>query len=145
MDYVNSSIPEISNEISTGDTNYNNAVKDMNNKQYDNAINELNTAKSAFSNANSLLNDIKKESSINNDNIYSSYIESASNEVIYKENASSNLLIAVNAFKNNNIQTGNSYIYNAGNDMSQALFYQQQRNQIVESNPNKFNNNTIIL
>ncbi|WP_052334652.1 hypothetical protein [Methanobrevibacter wolinii] len=145
MDYVNSSIPEISNKISTGDINYNNAVKDMNNKQYDNALNELNTAKSAFSGASSLLNDIKKDNSINSNDVYSSYLEATSNEVNYKENASSNLLIAVNALKNNNIPTGNNYIYYAGNDMSQALIYQQERNQIVESNHDKFNNNTINI
>ena len=145
MDYVNSSIPEISNKISTGDINYNNAVKDMNNKQYDNALNELNTAKSAFSSASSLLNDIKKDNSINSNDVYSSYLEATNNEVNYKENASSNLLIAVNALKNNNIPTGNNYIYYAGNDMSQALIYQQESNQIVESNPDKFNNNTINI
>lgn len=145
MDYVNSSIPEISNKISTGDINYNNAVKDMNNKQYDNALNELNTAKSAFSSASSLLNDIKKDNSINSNDVYSSYLEATSNEVNYKENASSNLLIAVNALKNNNIPTANNYIYHAGNDMSQALIYQQERNQIVESNHDKFNNNTINI
>lgn len=144
LDYANYTILDLNNKISSGDEAYNQAVQDVNEKKFDDGINELNNAKTSFSDAKDLIDKLKEDSSLNDD-VYSRYIECVDNEIMYKENASSNLELAANALKHSNINTANNYIYQAGDDMHQALTYQYQRSQIVENNPDKFENSTIQL
>ncbi len=142
MNSVNQSIEDINKEIVDGDENYNKAVIDLNNMEYDSAASELTDAAYSFQRARDILDSLSHDDFRLNNQLYSTYLNLTSQELEYKQNASTLLLNATISLKGGYVSNGNNYIYEAGYAMSEALNYQYQRANLVETNPEKFENIT---
>ena len=120
MNSLDNSMAEISDNISNGDKEYNDAVNLINNKNYDEALEKALYASYNF-------NEVHKE-----------YLATAIDEVELKQDAASNLVHAIYYFKNNDNSTGSSYGNKANSLMDEAIQYQNARNKLVNDNPNLF-------
>ncbi|WP_295722383.1 hypothetical protein [uncultured Methanobrevibacter sp.] len=143
MNGVNQSIKDLNKEIIDGDESYNKAVIDLNNENYDSAANELTNSVQSFQRARDILNRLDHDDFRLNNQIYATYLNLTSQELEYKQNASTLLLNATIALKGGYVSSGNDYIYKAGYAMSDALNYQYQRANLVKDNPEKFENTTL--
>lgn len=143
MNSVNQSIKDLNKEIVNGDENYNKAVIDLNNENYDTAADELTKSAQSFQNARDILNRLDREEFRLNNQIYATYLNLTSQELENKQNASTLLLNATIALKGGYVSSGNDYIYKAGYAMSDALNYQYQRAELVKNNPDEFENTTL--
>ena len=119
MNSLDNSMAEISDNISNGDKEYNDAVNLINNKNYRD------------------LSDIQN-GSYNFNEVHKEYLATAIDEVELKQDAASNLVHAIYYFKNNDNSTGSSYGNKANSLMDEAIQYQNARNKLVNDNPNLF-------
>jgi len=138
MDNINDIIPKLTENIRNGNLNFNEAVNYTNNKNYVIADEKAQTALNYFTEAQNNLLEIKNYYSDINDTTYIKYIDLLREEVHLKENATSQLQIAIQNYKNGNDGTGNSYVAAANNVMKQGVVIQNQREQLVLDNPDKF-------
>ena len=143
LNNVNHSIEELNKELINGDENYNKAVIDLNNQNFDSAASEFTNAVYSFQKARDILKDLDNNNNLRlNNELYSTYFDLTSNEFENKQSASTLLLNATIALKRGDVSSGNNYIYNAGYAMSEALNYQSQRSDLVKNYPDKFENST---
>ena len=142
LNNVNHSIEELNKELINGDENYNKAVIDLNNQNFDTAASEFTNAVYSFQKARDILKDLDNNNPSLNNELYLTYIDLTSKELEYKQSASTLLLNATIALKGGDVSSGNNYIYNAGYAMSEALNYQSQRSDLVKNYPDKFENST---
>ncbi|MCL2687190.1 MAG: hypothetical protein FWE58_01480 [Methanobrevibacter sp.] len=138
IDNVNDIIPKLSENIRNGNSNFNDAVNYTNNKNYVIADEKAQTALNYFTEAQNNLLDIKRHYEDINDTVYIQYMDLLREEISLKENATSQLQIAIQNFKNNNPSNGNRYVSSANNVMNQGIVIQNQREQLVLDNPDKF-------
>ena len=138
VDNINDIIPKLSENIRNGNLNFNDAVNYTNNKNYVIADEKGQTALNYFTEAQNNLLDIKRYYENINDTVYTQYVDLLREEISLKENATSQLRIAIQNFKNNNPSSGNSYVARANNIMKQGIVIQNQREQLVLDNPDKF-------
>lgn len=138
MDNINDIIPNLSQSIESGDLNYNEAVQYSNNQNYVVAEEKAQTASGNFLDAQNKILEIKKYDENINDTLYLQYIDLVQEELNLKQNATANLQLGIQAFKNGNKTLANEYISKANNIMNQAISIQNQRDNLVKNNPNKF-------
>lgn len=138
MKNTNDLLLDVNNSIVNGDKYYNEAVDALNSKDYGNAINKANLAIGDFTDS---LNKINKTNDYKNEitnNVYINYLDTVANELKYKKEATDNLILSINSFKEGNIAEGNDYGYKANSAMDKAIVYQENREKIVNNNPDLF-------
>jgi cellobiose-specific phosphotransferase system component IIA len=138
MDNINDLIPTLSQNIESGDANYNKAVNYSNNKKYDIAEEKIQTASNKFLDAKNNKLEINKYNDKINDTIYLEYLDLVAEELNLKKDAAAKLQLAIQEFKKGNNTTANSYISDANKIMNQGITIQKQRDTLVKNNPNKF-------
>lgn len=135
---MNKVMPDISSTVVAGDSDYNQAVDLLNNKNYDESRNKAISASNNFNQSLSQLNSIKDNFTSDTNDFHKSYINALFNELELKLNATDNLLESIGYYKNHQNSTGNEYSHNANELMNDALEFQNVRNNLVKDNPNLF-------
>ena len=135
---INKVMPDISDSIVSGDSDYNEAVDLLNDKNYDESKNKAISASNNFNKSISQLSGIKDNFTSNTNDVYKSYVNTLLEELKLKMNATGDLLEAIDYYKNYQNSTGNSYAYEANEFMNDALEFQNVRNGLVKDNPDLF-------
>lgn len=139
MDNLNKIVNDLSDDIISGDTNYNNAINSLNSKDYTNAESSIFNASTSYTNSyNTVLEAIKDAERLNN-TIYANYLNIVKSEIQLKLNATNQLQLAVQSYKSGGVEDGNSYSDKASVTMTQALIKQKERASIAKNNPDRFN------
>ena len=144
VDSINKTMPEISDAIVAGDSDYNEAVQLVNDKNY---VESMSKAISAGDNYNASLKKLESiQSNYSSDinDVQNEYIDTVINELEYKLSAVDKLKEAIECFEVNSNYTGTSYASQANDLIYKAVGYQNQRDTIVKDNPNLFKENFII-
>ena len=139
MDNVNNLMKDVNNEVTDSDNYFNEAVIALNSKDYVLADSKTNSAIRGYESAKEHLLETNKYFGDINKTIYIEYINLLGDEMNLKINASNNLLIASQKFKDNDISGGNTHAQLANSKMAEALEIQKLRNNIVKDNPDLFN------
>ena len=135
---VNKIMPDISESIAAGDSDYNEAVDLLNDKNYDESRNKAISASNNFNKSISQLTSIKENFTSTTDDVYKSYVNTLLEELKLKMNATDYLLESIDYFESYQNGTGNSYSYEANELMNDALEFQKVRNDLVKDNPDLF-------
>jgi outer membrane murein-binding lipoprotein Lpp len=143
IDAINQIMPKLSDNIESGDVNFNSAVNALNSNNVAIAYSKANTAIDKYNSAKSNLEDIQKYSKNLNDTEYIEYINLISDELDFKINASSNLqsisnLQAINQASQFQIDNYNNEVSNINYYMREGVKIQNKRNNIVKNNLDKF-------
>lgn len=138
VDNINKVMPDVSNDIVNGDNHYNDAVNLVNSKNYDDALDKANSAKNEFEDSIKKLDEAKKNFDGINDEVIINYINTVSDEVGLKNNATNYLILSINSYKTGDNETGNSYALQANSLMDRAIEFQDVRVKLVEDNPDLF-------
>ncbi len=144
MDNINNNMKELNTDITEGDTDYNSAINYINNKDFISGTDNIQIAKDKFNDADEKLSNIEQYKSSLNESIYLDYLYLIKEEVSIKRQASDELYLALQYYTNNDFSSGNSYAQSANSLMNQAKVLQDERNQIVENNPDLFKKAGII-
>lgn len=138
MDNINDLIPSLSKDIESGNSNFNEAITHTNKHNYDIADEKIQTASNNFLSAQNNMLNIKRYSEDLNDTLYIQYLTLVEQELNLKQNATANLQLAIQEFKNGNIKSANSHVSTANNLMKQGIIIQKERDYLVKNNPSKF-------
>jgi len=138
MDNINDIIPGLTQSIENGDSNYNEAVKYSNNRNYNTAEEKIQIASTNFLAGQNKILDIKKYRNDINETLYIQYLDLVEEELKLKQNATANLQLGIQAFKKGNKSLGNEYVTTANSIMRKAVSIQNQRENLVKNNPSKF-------
>lgn len=138
IDNINDIIPRLSHSVESGDANFNEAVSYSNQKKYNIAEEKIQTASDNFLDAKNRKLEINKYDDNINDTLYLQYLDLIEEELNLKENAVSNLKLAIREFKKGKNLTTNIYISKANTLMSEGITVQKQRDKLVKNNPSKF-------
>ena len=139
MDSINKSMPDISSNIVQGDKDYNQSVALLNNKSYNESMIK---AVSAGDNYNSSLNqllNVRNNFYKDLNNVHKQYIDTTINELQLKLNAVDELKQSIDYLERYYNYTGTNHASKANNNIYDAVEYQNQRNEIVQNNPELFN------
>lgn len=131
-------MPDISDSIVSGDSDYNTAVDLLNNKNYDESKNKAISANNNFNQSLILLLSIKDNLTSDTNDVHKKYINSVISELELKMNATDYLMESIDYYKNYQNSTGNEYSSHANEIMKDALEFQNVRNDLVKQNPNLF-------
>jgi outer membrane murein-binding lipoprotein Lpp len=143
IDAINQIMPKLSDNIESGDVNFNSAVNALNSNNAARAYLKANAAIDKYNSAKSNLEDVLKYSKNLNDTQYIDYINLISNELDFKINASSNLqsisnLQPINQTSQFQIDNYNNEVNNINYYMREGVKIQNKRNNIVKNNLDKF-------
>lgn len=144
VDSINKSMPEISDDIVEGDSDYNEAVKLVNDKSFDESMNKAISAGNNYNNSLKKLEDIKSEFSSDINDVQKEYIDTIITELEYKLQAVDKLKESIDCFKVYSNYTGTNYASEANDLIYEATKYQDERDMIVKDNSNLFKQNFII-
>lgn len=137
VDNINLIMPKISEDIVSGNDNYNEAVNFVNSRNYDAADQKIKKSTASFTEAQNKLLSIDSIPQLN-DTIYVQYIELIKQELSFKLNATMDLQLAIQYFKAGNNETANEFVTKANSKMSQGVSIQKQRQALVVNYPDKF-------
>ncbi|WP_407433093.1 hypothetical protein [Methanobrevibacter sp.] len=135
---MNSLMPDVGSSITGGDSDYNTAVDLLNNKNYSEAKNRAISAGNNYNQSIKLLSSIKDNFTPDINDVHKNYINTVLKELELKSNATHNLIISIDYYKDHKNSTGNEYSSQANNYMNKALEFQNARNKLVKDNPNYF-------
>lgn len=137
LDNINIIMPKLSQNIVDGDSNYNEAVIYTNNKNYDAADQKIKKSIASFNEGQNKLLSIDNTNELN-DTIYIQYLNLIKEEISLKQNATADLQLAIKYFEAGDNETGNQYVTKANSLMTNGVFVQNQRQNLVINNPDKF-------
>ena len=135
---MNAVMPDISSNIVAGDSDYNEAVNLLNDKNYGEARNKAISAQNNFNHSMSQILDIKDNFTDDINDVHRNYINAILSELELKLNATEYLLKAIDSYERYENATGNEYAQQANYYMNEALEFQKVRNDLVKDNPNLF-------
>ena len=138
IDNINNIVPSLTESIENGGSNFNEAVQYSNKRDYVNAEEKIQVASTSFLDGQNKILDIKRYYDDINDTVYLQYINLIEEELNLKQNATAYMQLAIQAFRNDNKVTANGYVTKANNMMREAIVIQNQRENLVKNNPNKF-------
>ena len=144
MDNVNDRLKTVNTDITEGDTDYNAALNAISSRDFSTADSNIQTARDKFTDAEDKFKEIENYESDLNESVYTDYLSIAKEEVSLKKEASDGLYLAVQYYISGDSSSGNSYTNAANSVMKQAVTLQNQRNAIVEENPDLFKKAGII-
>lgn len=137
-DNMNKLMQDISNGIVDGDNDYNEAVELVNNKYYYDSMSKAESAGDNYNRSLSKLLEIQNNFSSDVNSVHQEYIDIVIHEVQFKLQAVDLLKEAIDCFEVNSNYTGTNYASQANDAIYQAKEYQNQRDLIVNDNPNLF-------
>ena len=139
MDNINRSMPSISDSIVQGDKDYNESVELLNSRYFYDANDKAISAGDNYNNSLKKLNDIKDKFNKDLNEVHKDYIDAAINELELKLKAVDELKESIYYLQNYYNYTGSTHGTQANELMYDAVEYQNQRNGIVQENPDLFN------
>ncbi len=139
MDNINQSMPSISEGIVQGDKDYNESVELLNSRYFNDANDKAISAGDNYNNSLKKLNDIKDKFNKDLNEVHKDYIDAAINELKLKLKAVDELKESIYYLQNYYNYTGSTHGTQANELMYDAVEYQNQRNGIVQENPDLFN------
>ena len=139
MDNINQSMPSISEGIVQGDKDYNESVELLNSRYFNDANDKAISAGDNYNNSLKKLNDIKDKFNKDLNEVHKDYIDAAINELELKLKAVDELKESIYYLQNYYNYTGSTHGTQANELMYDAVEYQNQRNGIVQENPDLFN------
>lgn len=139
MDNINQSMPSISEGIVQGDKDYNESVELLNSRYFYDANDKAISAGDNYNNSLKKLNDIKDKFNKDLNEVHKDYIDAAINELELKLKAVDELKESIYYLQNYYNYTGSTHGTQANELMYDAVEYQNQRNGIVQENPDLFN------
>jgi hypothetical protein len=144
VDSINKTMPEISDPIVEGDSDYNEAVQLVNDKSFDESMNKAISAGNNYNDSLKKLRDIQNEYSADINDVQDDYINTVIEELELKIKAVDKLKESIDCFKVYSNYTGTNYASEANDLIYDAVNYQNERDTIVKDNPNLFKQNFII-
>lgn len=144
VDSINKSMPGISDAIVKGDADYNEAVQLVNDRSFDESMNKAISAGDNYNDSLKKLQDIKSEFSPDINDVQKDYIDTVIKELELKIQAVDKLKESIECFKVYSNYTGTNYASEANDLIYEATKYQNERDTIVNDNPNLFKKNFII-
>lgn len=139
MDNINQSMPSISEGIVQGDKDYNESVELLNSRYFNDANDKAISAGDNYNNSLKKLNDIKDKFNKDLNEVHKDYIDATINELELKLRAVDELKESIYYLQNYYNYTGSTHGTQANELMYDAVEYQNQRNGIVQENPDLFN------
>ena len=139
MDNINQSMPSISEGIVQGDKDYNESVELLNSRYFNDANDKAISAGDNYNNSLKKLNDIKDKFDKDLNEVHKEYIDATINELELKLRAVDELKESIYYLQNYYNYTGSTHGTQANELMYDAVEYQNQRNGIVQENPDLFN------
>ncbi len=137
-DNMNKAMPDINDGIVAGDSEYNEAVVLVNNKNFYESMEKAESAGNNYNKSMIKLREVQSNFSSDVNSVHKEYINTVINEVEYKLKAVDLLKEAIECFEVNSNYTGSNYGFEANDAMNQAVEYQNQRDLIVSDNQNLF-------
>ena len=135
---MNKAMPDINDGIVAGDSEYNEAVVLVNNKNFYESMEKAESAGNNYNKSMIKLREVQSNFSSDVNSVHKEYINTVINEVEYKLKAVDLLKEAIECFEVNSNYTGSNYGFEANDAMNQAVEYQNQRDLIVSDNQNLF-------
>ena len=139
MDNINRSMPSISDSIVQGDKDYNESVELLNSRYFNDANDKAVSAGDNYNNSLKNLKDIKDKFGKDLNDVHKEYIDTTINELELKLKAVDELKESIYYLQNYYNYTGSTHGTQANELMYDALQYQNQRNGMVQDNPDLFN------
>ncbi len=139
VDNINKSMPEISDDIVKGDSEYNEAVDLVNDKYFQDSMEKAISAENNYNRSLNKLLDIQDKYSADVNNVQKEYISTVIQELELKIQAIGKLKDSIECFEVNSNYTGTNYASEANNLIYEATQYQNQRDAMVSDNPKLFN------
>ena len=139
MDNINRSMPSISDSIVQGDKDYNESVELLNSRYFNDANDKAVSAGDNYNNSLKNLKDIKDKFGKDLNDVHKEYIDTTINELELKLKAVDELKESIYYLQNYYNYTGSTHGTQANELMYDALQYQNQRNGMVQENPDLFN------
>ena len=139
MDNINRSMPSISDSIVQGDKDYNESVELLNSRYFNDANDKAVSAGDNYNNSLKNLKDIKDKFGKDLNDVHKEYIDTTINELELKLKAVDELKESIYYLQNYYNYTGSTHGTQANELMHDALQYQNQRNGMVQDNPDLFN------
>lgn len=139
MDNINRSMPSISDSIVQGDKDYNESVELLNSRYFNDANDKAVSAGDNYNNSLKNLKDIKDKFGKDLNDVHKEYIDTTINELELKLKAVDELKESIYYLQNYYNYTGSTHGTQANELMYDAVEYQNQRNGIVQENPDLFN------
>jgi hypothetical protein len=144
MDNINETMPEISEGIVKGDMEYNESVELVNNKYFSDAMSKAESAGDDYNRSLDKLLAIEDKFDKDLNEAHKQYIHAIINEVRLKLKAVDELKLAIGYFQEYSNYTGTTHASEANDYIYESLTFQEERNDIVKSNPDLFKENFII-
>ena len=139
VDNINKSMPEISDAIVKADSDYNEAVDLVNNKDFEESMNKAVSAEENYNSSLDKLLDVQDKYSADVNEVQKEYISTVIQELELKILAGGKLQESIECFEVYSNYTGTNYASEANDLIYEATQYQNQRDAIVSDNPNLFN------
>ena len=139
MDNINQSMPSISEGIVQGDKDYNESVELLNSRYFNDANDKAVSAGNNYNDSLKKLKDIKDKFGKDLNDVHKEYIDTTINELELKLKAVDELKESIYYLQNYYNYTGSTHGTQANELMYDAVEYQNQRNGIVQENPDLFN------
>ena len=139
MDNINNSMPSISDSIVQGDKDYNESVKLLNQRSFTEANEKADSAEDNYNNSLKKLSEIRDKYNKDLHDVHKNYIDTTINELELKLKAVDNLKESIYYLSIYYNYTGSNYGIDANELMSDAIKYQNERNEIVMENSEVFN------
>ena len=139
VDNINKSMPEISDDIVKGDSEYNEAVDLVNDKYFQDSMEKAISAENNYNRSLNKLLDIQDKYSADVNNVQKEYISTVIQELELKIQAIGKLKDSIECFEVNSNYTGTNHASEANNLIYEATQYQNQRDAMVSDNPKLFN------
>ena len=137
-DNMNKAMPEINDGIVSGDSEYNEAVELVNNKDFYEAMVKAESAGNNYNKSMNKLLELQSNFTSDVNGVHQEYITTLINELQYNLKAVDLLKDAIECFEVNSNYTGSNYGFEANDAMNQAVAFQNQRDEIVKDNPKLF-------
>ncbi|WP_067259139.1 hypothetical protein [Methanobrevibacter cuticularis] len=138
LDNINPTMLKLSQDLASGNTNYNDAVKYVNSHNYNTASEKIKVAVMNFNDGQNKILEINNYKDDINDTVYLEYIDLVNEELKLKQDATTNLQLAIQFFEAGDNVTANSYVRTANDFMKKGVAIQQKREILVNNHPNKF-------
>ena len=132
-------MPEISDDIVKGDSEYNEAVDLVNDKYFQDSMEKAISAENNYNRSLNKLLDIQDKYSADVNNVQKEYISTVIQELELKIQAIGKLKDSIECFEVNSNYTGTNHASEANNLIYEATQYQNQRDAMVSDNPKLFN------
>lgn len=134
---VDSEVPYITSNLNNGNTEYNNAIQYLNNRNYAEAQKRLNNSLEYYNNAREKTEMALKIVQNKEDSILEEYFKLTISEIDTRINAINEINEAIKV-KDTSSSLALSHYTNSNNLMNNSTQYAQNRSQIEQQHPEKF-------